>query len=300
MPGRQYTQGPKTREGFTGHELDAETGLNYAGARYYMPALGRFTSTDPHAASYPGWSPYHYAANNPISVTDPTGMDWVCSQDGDGNCTSYSYMKGISSQGDLEEGSALRYVGAVHQYDSVEGLIDLRADGTWRHAPTIGPARDNWLDKWAASDNFVAQMLYAMVDGPAVAAQALVLDEGAQRHIDGTGVSARERLDSLPSLGVALGPLARAAGAAGEGSLAFRPSLHSVNQKINRGIRSIDELDALRSPLSVSSVRYDALGRPSVQYIGNRATIGVNPSTGRMTSVWPTSTRRALRLGGNR
>ncbi len=75
MPGRVYVSGTPTREGFTGHELDAETGMNYAGARYYMPALGRFTSTDPHAASYPHSSPFSYALNNPISFIDPDGMD---------------------------------------------------------------------------------------------------------------------------------------------------------------------------------------------------------------------------------
>ena len=41
MPGRVYVQGSETREGFTGHELDAETGHYHAGKRYYMPALGR-------------------------------------------------------------------------------------------------------------------------------------------------------------------------------------------------------------------------------------------------------------------
>jgi RHS repeat-associated protein len=39
MPGRTFTAGQETREGYTGHELDAETGMYYAGARYYMPAL---------------------------------------------------------------------------------------------------------------------------------------------------------------------------------------------------------------------------------------------------------------------
>jgi RHS repeat-associated protein len=70
MPGRVYVSGSPTRENFTGHEKDAETGLLYMGARYYMPALGRFTSTDP-AGQYA--SPYVYAGNNPISLVDPDG-----------------------------------------------------------------------------------------------------------------------------------------------------------------------------------------------------------------------------------
>lgn len=52
-------------------------GLNlYAySARYYESAVGRFTTVDPHAEKYYSISPYVYAANNPIKVTDPTGMD---------------------------------------------------------------------------------------------------------------------------------------------------------------------------------------------------------------------------------
>jgi RHS repeat-associated protein len=73
MHGRVSVQGTRTREGFTGHELDQETGMNYAGARYYMPALGRWTSVDPPAELYPSWSPYNYVLNNPVGLIDPFG-----------------------------------------------------------------------------------------------------------------------------------------------------------------------------------------------------------------------------------
>lgn len=43
---------------------------------------GRFLSVDPHYFNYPGWSSYHYATNNPIIITDPTGRDWYQSEDG--------------------------------------------------------------------------------------------------------------------------------------------------------------------------------------------------------------------------
>ncbi|MCP1995118.1 hypothetical protein L1275_000879 [Flavobacterium sp. HSC-61S13] len=31
-------------------------------------------SVDPLAEQFPGWTPYHYVHNNPINMTDPTGM----------------------------------------------------------------------------------------------------------------------------------------------------------------------------------------------------------------------------------
>jgi RHS repeat-associated protein len=88
MPKRsQDADAPK--ENFTGHELDDETGLLYAGARYLDPATGRWMSVDPLARNYPGWSPYHYAGNSPVLIYDPDGKDWsiVKEVDEDGNIT---------------------------------------------------------------------------------------------------------------------------------------------------------------------------------------------------------------------
>ncbi|MDY7085985.1 MAG: SpvB/TcaC N-terminal domain-containing protein [Actinomycetota bacterium] len=74
--------------GFTGKELDAETGLYYYGARYYDPRTNVFQSPDPALASYLDGAPaggvgnpgnlaaYTYASNNPVRLTDPDGR-WV-------------------------------------------------------------------------------------------------------------------------------------------------------------------------------------------------------------------------------
>ena len=78
MPGRVYVIGAETEEGFTGHERDAESQMLYAGARYYLPALGRWTAVDPLADQFPSVSPYNYAANNPVSLFDPDGRAPAC------------------------------------------------------------------------------------------------------------------------------------------------------------------------------------------------------------------------------
>jgi len=78
MPGRYEKGSPPTKEDFTGHVKDGETGLHYAGARYYSAAFGRFTATDAFADKYPSLSPYQYAANNPASLIDVNGDTiWV-------------------------------------------------------------------------------------------------------------------------------------------------------------------------------------------------------------------------------
>ena len=79
---------------FTGKEMDEETGLYYYGARYLDPKYSRWLSGDPALGDYiptAGTDPsrlagmggvyntvnlhlYHYAGNNPVKYTDPTGM----------------------------------------------------------------------------------------------------------------------------------------------------------------------------------------------------------------------------------
>ena len=67
------------RQKFTGKERDAETGLDYFGARYLSGAQGRFTGTDaPFADQHPrdpqSWALYTYVRNNPLGRIDPTGQ----------------------------------------------------------------------------------------------------------------------------------------------------------------------------------------------------------------------------------
>ena len=76
---------------FTGKERDAETGLDFFGARYFSAAQGRFTSPDaPFADQSPAdpqsWNMYAYVRNNPLRYTDPDGRD--C-QNGVSACIDY-------------------------------------------------------------------------------------------------------------------------------------------------------------------------------------------------------------------
>lgn len=83
---------------------------------------------------------------------------------------------------------------------------------------------------------------------------------------------------------------------AARGAGGYRATTHGVNDKINRGVRSADELDALKNPLDVRPVKVDELGRPSQRYVGRKAEVVVNPETGAIVSVNPTSTKKAERL----
>ena len=83
---------------FTAKEQDEETGLYYYGARYLDAKYSRWLSTDPAVGEYMSgssagggiyntvnFSLYHYAGNNPVKYTDPTGKsldDWQDNGDG--------------------------------------------------------------------------------------------------------------------------------------------------------------------------------------------------------------------------
>jgi len=71
---------------------------------------------------------------------------------------------------------------------------------------------------------------------------------------------------------------------------------HSLHQKIYREVKTADELDALRNPLQTTAVKTDSLGRESQRLVGEKATMAINPSTNKIVSVNPTSTKRAKKL----
>ena len=62
--------------GFTGHVMDAATGLAYMQARYMDPVTGRFLSNDPvgFSADKPFmFNRYSYTFNDPVNMVDPDG-----------------------------------------------------------------------------------------------------------------------------------------------------------------------------------------------------------------------------------
>jgi RHS repeat-associated protein len=63
---------------FTGKEHDAESNLDNFDARYDATSMGRFMTPDPlggHQEDPQTLNRYSYVRNNPLSLTDPTGLD---------------------------------------------------------------------------------------------------------------------------------------------------------------------------------------------------------------------------------
>lgn len=113
---------PETDYGFTGKELDSETGLNYYGARYYDPVTGRFIQMDPilmgldkmsqeqrnaFLSNPQNLNAYAYVQNNPVRYTDPTGMY--------GEDVHYDLTYHLAIKAGLSEGQA-RIIAYRNQY----------------------------------------------------------------------------------------------------------------------------------------------------------------------------------------
>ena len=75
---------------------------------------------------------------------------------------------------------------------------------------------------------------------------------------------------------------------------------HGVNRAIGsvgrQGVSPSSILDALKNPLKINNIVTDQLGRQSQRFIGQFGEVVVNPQTGRIISVNPTSSSKAAKL----
>lgn len=79
---------------FAGKERDAESNLDYFGARHYASSLGRFMTpddgSDQDARDPQGWNLYSYVRNNPLNSTDPSGHSHCVQTDNQGTLHCYA------------------------------------------------------------------------------------------------------------------------------------------------------------------------------------------------------------------
>jgi RHS repeat-associated protein len=138
---------------FTGKERDTESGLDNFGARYYNSNMGRFLSPDPSGLAYAhlfnpqSFNLYGYVQNNPLTNTDPTGLDCVhinndtgayegfesgdCDNSTDALANSGHYVDGTINQVSFNgQNQVIGYSGSTGdgQFDSFGG--SLNAGGT--------------------------------------------------------------------------------------------------------------------------------------------------------------------------
>ncbi len=209
---------------FTGKERDAETGLDYFGARYYSGAQGRFTSPDPE---YQGakledpqsWNGYAYGRNNPLKYVDPDGLAYrVCEVDSDGkefNCGNVNndrdFGRYAKSQGWTLKGNRLlnqsgNQIGTANYFDPapMEALVR----GTQQAGPVVEAAGWGTLGIMAGAGGA------ALAGGSGIASLGSITPQAV---ISGGAATAygyqllKDSYRSLELIGEALGGVANAA-----------------------------------------------------------------------------------------
>ena len=78
--------------------------------------------------------------------------------------------------------------------------------------------------------------------------------------------------------------------------LSVKKTAHSIEQASKRGVTNSQIGDALKNPLKITEVKYDVQGRPSKKYIGEKATVAVNPENGNIVTVHGTHTKLINKL----
>lgn len=71
---------------------------------------------------------------------------------------------------------------------------------------------------------------------------------------------------------------------------------HVIERMNDRKVSIDDIINALENPLDIKPIKYDSEGRPSFTVVGAKATVSVNPETGKLTTTYPTHSKIAERL----
>ncbi|MEU0228192.1 RHS repeat-associated core domain-containing protein [Streptomyces sp. NPDC006284] len=136
-------------KGFLGKTRDAITGLTHIGAREYDPAIGQFISADPllETDKPQTMNGYSYAAQNPLTFSDPSGMGLACGKGFDTPCPT----RPDGSQGNGRPNEAVDYSKPRNQTDTGNpsggvtggtptcGVVPLAPCGVPSAGPTVGP-----------------------------------------------------------------------------------------------------------------------------------------------------------------
>ncbi len=124
-----YGASDVSRQEFTGKERDFESGLDNFGPRYYSSSMGRFMSADPSnigadRVDPQSWNAYSYSLNNPLILTDPTGL-YVCEDSFE--CDSENDKRFAKSLADAQKAAndlKTQYGANSDEYTSAQRAID--------------------------------------------------------------------------------------------------------------------------------------------------------------------------------
>jgi RHS repeat-associated protein len=301
---------------YNGKEMQDDTEWYDYGWRMYSPDLARWHNIDAMAEEYLSQSPYHFSGNNPIpyhfsgnnpiKFVDFNGMDYWIYNSSTGEFYRHSDLGGNEYQ----------FLTVVDGDNKVIGNANVAGENAYL---TLGEEGVMWsnYDPWeGVSENYNEGTGYEYDLSDLAMRNDLVNGDGYKGF--GRAIQKREAAGRAEPItaenywdtyGHTLGSLRAAApyikagaglsaGAQGGGGQAqpkrfnyVRQISHGTSRALQRGVTPKQVNDALKNPLKVKPTKYDSFGRPSQTYIGKNATVVVNPTTGKVITMWRTGSK---------
>ncbi len=193
---------------FTGKERDSESGLDNFGARYHASTMGRFMSPDRvggHQEDPQTLNKYAYVRNNPLNLTDPTGLDLYMQGCGDDTNTCKDNFvgttddKGNFARTTIKSDENGNFDGHNVNFNSSGIHIDDKYQGVWApgtHATRVNADENN--DPGFAGTHFVVNSnclgtclaeggLYSNSGDTSVFKGVIATLEGPNKDLDSSG-----------------------------------------------------------------------------------------------------------------
>ncbi len=304
-----YPRQAGNRYKYNGKEEQTTGNLGYLdyGARMYETSAGRWLTVDPMAESYYSVSPYAYCANNPVNFIDPDGRNFTHYVDRNYNILLQT-NDGSNNVVMVPDEKIRDFKFFGNSYDKHSGMRTYYDSPGWNM---------HWVEEFGLAPRQLSEgevSVLSLYHGNKAqnAAVGFMLKPTAGNMFKTAGleVLAQWRTPELLAGGVSIGISAlsslsalRAAkgGAKTTNGLKITGfTSHGMDRAIGSfgrtGVKPDAILDALKNPLKINNVVIDQLGRQSQRFIGQFGEVVINPQTGKIISVNPTSSSKAAKL----
>lgn len=135
---------------YNGEQYDPVTNQYYLRARFYNPAIARFTQEDTYYGD--GLNLYQYCANNPVGYADPSGPDLCQTQ-----IDLYNKYRA--------EGMKANEVNNVNNIIAIphgKGTVHAKISGYYASIPASGFTNGSTVRQWLSGQSFQQQFDFGM------------------------------------------------------------------------------------------------------------------------------------------